>query len=109
MDDPLHFSDLPNSLLDIPDDQFDDLGEGLDEDLCHFYRKWGFNIYRTAYGGPHSDREWEALVKKTCTDIRLQMEGRFGYENIEEVESRKKLLSLFLLSLHSTPNSKAQI
>nr|XP_036586934.1 uncharacterized protein CTRU02_02706 [Colletotrichum truncatum]KAF6797664.1 hypothetical protein CTRU02_02706 [Colletotrichum truncatum] len=98
MDDPLHFSDLPNSLLDIPDDQFDDLGEGLDEDLCHFYRKWGFNIYRTAYGGPHSDREWEAL-----------MEGRFGYENIEEVESRKKLLSLFLLSLHSTPNSKAQI
>ncbi|KAH0429566.1 hypothetical protein CcaCcLH18_08379 [Colletotrichum camelliae] len=101
MDDPPLLPDLLTSLLEVPDDQIDDPNENLDHD----YKEWGFNIHRTAYGGPDSDRAWEALVEDVGTHVRLQIQGRYTNNNEEEVEAAKKLMSLFRLSVHSDPET----
>ncbi|KAI8236904.1 hypothetical protein K4K54_001705 [Colletotrichum sp. SAR 10_86] len=101
MDDPPLLPDLLTSLLEVPDDQIDDPDENLD----HYYKEWGFNIYRTAYGGPDVDRAWEALVEDVRTHVRLQIQGRYTNENEEEVEAAKNLMSLFRLRVHSDPET----
>lgn len=85
MDEDPEMPELLATLLEVTED----IPYTPDEDLSPYYtRKWGFNIYRTAYSGPESDRAWEGLVDDVRAQIRHQLERR--YDNELEVESAKE-------------------
>ncbi|KAF5553648.1 hypothetical protein FMEXI_2297 [Fusarium mexicanum] len=63
----------------------------------HYYRKWGFNIYRTYYS-KESDKHWQALLYS----LRHQTKLAFGgFEDDEEVDQddRRRVQELFHLDV----------
>lgn len=78
------------------------------DDVSHFYRNWGFTIYRTAYG-PATDQQWSTLLAKINEQVLDEIDtyskpGPGGREEAQENEENAiadQLRGLFRLDPRS--------
>lgn len=71
-------------------------------DNFHYYRKWGFTIYRTYYG-KESDEHWQALLHALRHQTKLAF-GAFEDDKDTDQDDRRQVRELFYLDVREDPS-----
>lgn len=87
--------EIYRSLIQVPEEK--DVPPGKDSGDCFFREKWGFTIYRTAYGS-ESERYWQAIVNDLQEQVSVEIDERTDGEPDTQAQ---EILSLFRLDAQS--------
>ncbi|KAG6365720.1 hypothetical protein INS49_007331 [Diaporthe citri] len=89
------------SLSQRPEEK--DAPPGKDISECYFKEKWGFTVYRTAYGG-ESERYWQAIID----DLNAQVPDSVKELTSGQPEAQtQEIISLFRLDPQSNEKQMA--